>query len=111
MMAKTFSWSLNVPCGGASSFDLISPDRTVGIPSKRAEYFVRMPGEEPIRVDQVGEGVIGYGLGREEVPPTADRFHLLLDRVIQLEANELLPMYLIDPSISKPKRPFAVAEG
>lgn len=112
-LAKTLAWNHGALTTGASAFDLIDPLAVVVFPSKRGEYFVRVPGEEAIRTTSLPEPpFVGFGYGGEEVPPDAIRFGRLLAALPRWEPLRLNPEYLIEPSISLPKRPFpGVARG
>lgn len=105
-LAKTLAFATGVSVLGAQSFDLIDSEHTVAVPSKKGEFFVRRPGEAPFRTVELPEGeeIAGYGA---EMPnptyPNAARFASLLKRLEPLQAEKLLPQYLIEPSISSPK--------
>lgn len=107
-LAKSFAFALGVKAAGATSFDLIDDQATVVLPSKKGEFFVRRPGEEPYRTAELpNERFTGYGPGMaSEVVPNAARFASLLQRLQPVEPELLLPEYLIEPSISTPKKPF-----
>lgn len=105
VLAKTFGYLKGVPCAGADSFDLIAPDRTVVLPSKRGEFFVRLPGQAPVRTSELPEGdFAGFGYGGEDRYPQAAGFARLLDRLTPVEPERLVPDYRIEPSISVPKK-------
>ncbi len=106
VLAKTFAFLFGKPCGGLPAFDLVSVDRTVVLPLKRGEVFVRRPGEEPFPSTVAPPGdFVGYGLpDAEPVYPDAARFAGLIDRIDRMEAEDLVPKYLIEPSISIPKK-------
>jgi hypothetical protein len=108
VMAKTFGFLFEKPCAGANAFDLVSQSDTVVLPLKRGEYFVRRAGEAPYETKELpSEAFLGYGPpDREPVYPNASRFGALLDRLVQVSAEELLPAYLVEPSISVSKRPI-----
>lgn len=109
VLAKTLAYRLNVRVAGADAFDLISPSRVVVLPSKKLEYFVRRPGQAPVRTSIVPDGDwVGFGVpDHEEVFPEAARFGALMN-VLQWQGPiEFVPNYLIEPSISTPKKPFA----
>jgi tRNA threonylcarbamoyl adenosine modification protein YeaZ len=107
-LAKTFAFTHKKLAAGARSFDLVDADGVVVLPSKRGEWFVRRPGNEPVRTEELpNEPFSGYGNGIENpVYPRAEGFTKLLDRLVAVEAERLAPEYLIEPSISKPKVPF-----
>lgn len=112
-MAKTLAFASGVPCFGATAFDLIDPGAVVVFPSKRGEWFVRRPGQEVARVTALPEGpLVGFGPGFE-VPsyPLARSFGRLLENLRPIDPARLMPEYLIEPSISQPKVPFAGANS
>ena len=87
----------------------------VVIPNRRHEWFVRVPGHEVALVRHVPdgtttefpEGFVAYGIESHDHYPHATRIrHLVLEPVIP---NLLLPTYLVEPSISTPKVPYAGA--
>lgn len=107
-LAKTFAWAGGGQCGGASAFDLISLDQTVVFPSKRGEWFVRAVGGEVTRSETLpGSSFVGFGPSIESPTyPSARRFVSLLNRLDRIAPETLVPLYLIDPSISTPKQPL-----
>ena len=126
VLAKTLAWTncqFGIPClcGGAGAFDLISHDGVAVLPSKRGEWFIRFPGDEPFRSTEfpkVGEGlkVFGYGSGFEEAGgelkyPSAERFGVFLAAVSLVDAATFAPEYLIEPSISIPKKKLSLVGG
>ncbi|MBC8064324.1 MAG: tRNA (adenosine(37)-N6)-threonylcarbamoyltransferase complex dimerization subunit type 1 TsaB [Chlorobia bacterium] len=108
-IAKTMAFALGIKATGASSFDLISLTQTVVMPSKRGEFFIRVPGQEPIRQEVLPEGeFVGFGPGIEdEVFPDASRFADLASELKPVQPELLVPNYLIEPSISQPKKPLS----
>jgi hypothetical protein len=109
ILAKTFGYLYDKPVSGANAFDLISPTVAVALPSKKGEYFVRVPGEEPYRTEDLPDGdVLGYGaVFQESRPPHAKRFAALASLLVPTTAEVFVPDYLIQPSISTPKKPYA----
>lgn len=107
VLAKTLAWALHARCVGADSFDLVDPDALVVLPSKKGEYFVREPGAAPFRTNAVPQGAIGYGFEGAEDPPEAARFGRILSRLEPVAPEMLVPAYLIEASISQPKRPLS----
>lgn len=107
-LAKTLAFAVGGKATGASSFDLIDPSRDVVFPSKRGEWFVRRPGQPPIRQPSLPEGpFVGYGEGiAEPLYPHASGFSKLLTELVPLEPERLMPEYLMEPSISVPKQPY-----
>ncbi len=112
VLAKTLGYRLSVPVAGANAFDLISATETVVLPSKKNEWFVRLPGEKPFRTTQLPEKPwTGFGVeGEAEVYPSAANFKSLLGGLRWESAATFVPEYLIDPSISTPKKPFVRRE-
>lgn len=108
VLAKTFAFLQQGQVVGATAFDLINPTGTAVLPSKRGEYFIRLVGETPFRTTELpGEG-LGYGGAMApETPPDAARFASLLPELTPSDPMTFLPDYLIEPSISLPKKPFA----
>ncbi len=108
-LAKTFAFARGGRVAGVSSFDLISHERAVAIPSKKGEYFVRLPGEAPCRVVERPDcTLIGFGpwfVGHETYPD-ASRFSRLIPNLKHVDPGALVPAYLIEPNISLPKHPF-----
>ena len=108
-LVKTWAFAFGVPVTGADSFDLIDPEGTVAIPSKRGEFFIRRVGFAAIRAPALPEGPFaGYGPGIEpQAYPSAERFAPLLRHLPRLRPEELVPNHLLEPSISLPKKPYA----
>ena len=108
-LAKTLAYASEKPSSGADAFDLISPVQTVAIPSRKGEYFVRVPGNEPVRTAELPREVVGYGAAFETpMMPHAKRFAVLLPKLRPTEPELLLPEYLLEPSISVPKKPYGL---
>lgn len=112
-LAKTLAYATSAIVASISSFDLMSADETVVIPSRRGEWFVRIPGETPMRTTQLpAEGFVGYGVGIEPpVYPDAGEAMRCLDGLSLLMPAELRPVYLAEPSISTPKEPYRTRAG
>jgi len=108
VLAKTFAYMNSCEVAGASSFDLIHPDETVVLPSKRGEFFIRKPGQLAIRSVELPElPYVGFGPGVEPaIYPSAAAFVSLLSKISPASAMQFVPEYLIEPSISVPKTPF-----
>ena len=105
-LAKTFAYLANAQCAGADAFDLISPTETVILPSKKGEWFIRPVGQKPYRDTNLPDGpFLGFG-GTLESPtyPLASRFGALLKTLQPTTAEEFVPTYLIEPSISIQKK-------
>lgn len=97
VLAKTLAWERDVRCAGADAFDLVDPEATVCLPSRRNEWFVRVPGQEPTRTAEP-PSMVGT--------PSAVGFAKLIARLEPVSPAELVPAYLLAPSISTPKKPF-----
>lgn len=107
-LAKTLAYGCGVVCYGATSFDLVDPERSVVIPNRKGEWFLREPGLSAQLIRELPAQPLGYGPGVESPTlPDASRFRLHLARSMRPE--ELLPTYLVEPSISQPKKPYAGA--
>lgn len=104
-LAKTFALAHQVKASGANSFDLIDPESVVAFPSKRGEWFVRVPRQAVIRQSEYPEvAFVGFGPGVDSPTyPDASRFAALLDKLTLVDPEQLLPNYLIEPAISQPK--------
>jgi tRNA threonylcarbamoyladenosine biosynthesis protein TsaB len=107
-LAKTLAFAQGKQVGGLGSFDLIDATGTVVLPSKRGEWFVRNPGHDPIRQTELPPTPFsGYGTGIEDPTyPRAKNFARQLSKIVPMIPEKLLPEYLIEPSISIPKKPF-----
>jgi tRNA threonylcarbamoyladenosine biosynthesis protein TsaB len=111
-LAKTLAYLESVPVAGASAFDLIDPGSAVAIPCRKGEYLVRRPGEEPFLTKEIEPGTKGYGADFEhEVHPAASCFAPLLPRLEWTQPELLVPRYMLEPSISIPKRPYSQEAG
>jgi tRNA threonylcarbamoyladenosine biosynthesis protein TsaB len=108
-LAKTLAFACGTSAAGASSFDLVSADGRVVLPSKRGEFFVRDPGAEPFLTGSLPDGeFVGYGAGIESPTyPDAERFAPIVAQLKALQPEMLVPNYMIEPSISIPKKPYA----
>ncbi len=107
-LAKTLAYGCDVTCYGSTSFDLVDPDRSVVVPNRKGEWFLREPGAPPRLIQELPPDALGYGHGVErETFPDASRFRL--HSAQPLRPEELLPAYLVEPSISQPKKPYAGA--
>lgn len=111
MIAKSLAYVAGAKCGGASAFDLISPSKTVVLPSRKGEWFIRTIGSEPFRDNALpSEHFVGFG---GELPdqayPSASNFGELLDSLQVVSPEVFVPAYLIEPSISIQKKNIGVA--
>ncbi len=116
MLAKTFGFCNQVLVAGSNAFDLVNAHGTVALPSKRGEWFVRLPGEPPVRQGDVPQDATGYGWepvseGPRVQFPTARAFVKLVDHLEWVSPEVLMPDYLIEPSISTPNLPLSRMNG
>lgn len=107
-LAKTFAFAYDTLVAGASAFDLVSTESVVAVPSRKGEMFVRQQGKTPFRTsDPLVTPWLGYG--PDQLSPTfplAARFADLLDLLVPTTPEQFVPEYLIQPSISMPKKAF-----
>lgn len=108
-LAKTMAFLGQVPCAGVESFDLIHPKGAAAIPSKRTEFLVRdcAGSLSVVSASDVASGIPGYGAAYSE--PTYPNLAHLAQLVTELDWTEperLVPRYVLEPSISTPKRPM-----
>jgi tRNA threonylcarbamoyladenosine biosynthesis protein TsaB len=110
-LAKTLAYAHGTLAYGLDSFDLVSSGDVVVLPSKKGEFFVRQPGALPVRTTELPSGpFVGYGHERDEnAYPSAAAFAPRIATLKGCPPEKLVPAYLIEPSISTPKKPYAVA--
>lgn len=114
--AKVFGQALDRPVAGVSSFALIDDDRPVAIPCRRGEYFLRCPGREVEITRELPSDAVGYGaaFGVPEFPHAARACEAGIAEALPerrppwVEPAHLVPEYRLEPSITPPKKPFAV---
>jgi tRNA threonylcarbamoyladenosine biosynthesis protein TsaB len=112
-LAKTLAYVYGVCVAGVDAFDLVAHDRTVVLPNKRGEWFVREPGEVaaltsvPPTSDCVG---FGSSVGIQTYPEAINVANLLT-KLVPGAPEGLIPRYLVDPSISKPRKPFGASHA
>jgi tRNA threonylcarbamoyl adenosine modification protein YeaZ len=102
-MAKTMAFAQMVPAAAVSAFDLIDPERAVAIPSRKGEWFVRVPGSLPLVTKHLPDGVVGYGV--DATLPVARNADRLVASLVPMSPELLVPTYVAEPSISKPRDP------
>ena len=108
-LAKTFAYVHGKPCAGFSSFDLISPAKDVAIPCRKDLYLYRsVQNKEPILTAsddlQLGE-CVGYGKAFDK-PQYPDTGKAPISAAVLVKPEELVPNYVLEPSISTPKKPY-----
>ena len=109
-LAKSLAWAAGKECAAVSSFDLIDPASVVSFPSKRGEYYVRELDGKVTLASSPPEGSVGFGPDAvEPIYPEAKNAAILWDRLLPLDPALLLPNYILEPSISTPKSPYATA--
>lgn len=107
-LAKTLAWAAQASCMGVSAFDLISRSEPACIAIRRGVVLRRDPGQDARQVeDDEAQSVQGYGVdGAIEKHPEAARAAGWIAELKTVTPYELSPEYLIEPSISQPKRPL-----
>lgn len=107
-LAKTFAFALGKKCAGISAFDLIG-QVPVAIPARKGHYFLKTSTIEIVPEDDPRiKSAAGYGpafCGREQFPD-ASRAADFIGKLDAVSAEELLPNYILEPSISQPKIPY-----
>ncbi len=111
VFAKTMAMGTGALVAGASAFDLIAADRTVYVPSRKGEVFVRALAGEVSRMAAPPVDATGYQYGMDGAFPHAAKFAGLLAGLNYMNPEQLVPAYLSEPSISLPKKPFGVASA
>lgn len=109
-VVKTLAWSQGMKVAGIPSFELIA-EGAVAVPSRREMYLLRdkaagspkeVTGEEAIRA-----GAVGYGQAFSlPLYPDPRRAALSIGQLKWIAPEELLPWYILEPGISKPKTPY-----
>lgn len=109
-LAKSLAWANGKQCAAVTSFDLIAPDQVVSFPSRRGEYFIRgLDGSISLSPEKPAEAV-GFGPDFESPTyPDPARVAALWDRLTHVDPKLLVPNYVLEPSISTPKTPYATS--
>lgn len=110
-LAKTFGYLGSVPTAGVPAFDLISRELPAVVPNRKGEWFLRLPGQTAELVRELPAEFVGYGAGDPETFPDPARVAGLLGKLRWVGAEALTPAYLVEPSISQPKRAYGVLGG
>ncbi|HWP30465.1 MAG TPA: hypothetical protein VNK96_01885 [Fimbriimonadales bacterium] len=113
-IAKCLAYALGKKTAGLSAFDLIAPPPNtlpVAIPCRKNKYLLREHrGSPPILVSEDDprlENAIGYGsIFAHPVYPLPENAGHLFSSLEPIEPELLLPEYVLEPSISEPKRPY-----
>lgn len=113
-ITKTLAYAEAKMAAGFSAFDLISRRSPVAIPSRKGFYLFREPGGAPIEIaesDSRLKEAVGYGVVfDEQIFPSAERAGELFDLLSPVSPMELVPQYVLEPSISQPKKPYGLPE-
>lgn len=110
-LAKALAFAGNGRCGGIPAQRLVSHTGTVVLPSRKGEVFV-LNGDEFFLSENVPVGAVGYGSGVvDPVYPVSARCEQVWNEIAWTDPMHLIPRYLIEPSISTPKKPFSTAGG
>lgn len=95
------------PVYAVSAFDLISPEHPVAIPYKRNAFILRVPGMAPkIHEGKVDDSFAGYGGESPTGYPDWINAAAVFEEFTAIQALSLVPNYVVEPSISKPKVPY-----
>lgn len=116
-LAKTLAFANGKQCLASSAFDLMDRDLPVVIPNRKHEWFLRIPGKavEILRYEHGSghmlekgfpEEFVAYGMDDDRYPHAAQFRHLPME---PMSPEMLIPTYLVEPSISIPKTPYAEA--
>lgn len=112
-LAKTMAFAHGVQTVGIGSHALINSEGTAVVPLKRGEWFVRRLHDDIYAESELpDEEFLGYGPGIEpQTHPHAARIAPFLPELSPIAPELLAPLYLIEPSISTPKVPYARQGG
>jgi tRNA A37 threonylcarbamoyladenosine modification protein TsaB len=99
-IAKTLAYAEGVQVAGISSFDLIHPNGSAAVPSRKGKHLVRdergvdeLPNDDP-RV-----------IAADKSAPSATNAARLFGWLEIVDPMQLVPNYVLEPSISVPKAP------
>lgn len=108
VLAKVLASMLGAKTAGVSSFDLVALDGIAVVPSKRGEYWIRVPGDAPKKSESLpSRPYVGYGEGvLEPTFPDASAAVRLATSWQPMPPERLAAHYLAEPSISTPKTPY-----
>lgn len=99
-LAKTLAFAFGTRAAGFASFDLIDTG-SAGVPSRKGMYLVR----DREGIDELAEDharVVAANTSRPSAENGAERF----SSICSVPPEELMPNYVLEPSISKPKEAF-----
>lgn len=111
IIAKTLSFAFGKGVAGVESFDLICADGPAAVPSRKNMYLVRAErgsaAEEVTEEDPRLRMASGYGARfKDPTFPLPERVGPLLPMLKVVRPEELVPNYVLEPSISVPKKPY-----
>ncbi|MBN8689762.1 MAG: hypothetical protein J0L72_03100 [Armatimonadetes bacterium] len=104
MMAKTWAWTTGAKIGGILSFDLMAADGVASVPFKKDRWLVRTSSGDIVESDSL------EGCGYTSLDPDGGTFPKaanltqVFDRIKWATAVDLVPEYVLLPSISRPKK-------
>ncbi len=113
-VTKTLAFTMQKRVAGFSAFDLIAATGARRIPARRGAFLYTANGNEPIELpesDSRLENAVGYGGSfKTQFYPSAARAGEFFESMNVIPPEQLLPEYILEPSISTPKKPFSVTE-
>ena len=98
-IVKTLAFAEGVKVAGLTSFDLINPGGSAAVPSRKGKHLVRdSSGTDEVLSDdrRVELAVKGF--------PSAENAAKLFDTLEPVDPVVLLPNYVLEPSVSTPKK-------
>lgn len=102
-IVKTLAYALHKKAARISAFDLLPANSA--IPARAEQYYLRKDGEIIIVGHSEIDGCAGYGKAFEsQVFPDASAAKR--ERLVEVFPEALVPEYVLEPNISRPKRPF-----
>ncbi len=111
MLAKVWAHANGGEAAGVSSFDLIEGE-IVAVPTGKSRWLVRGKDELVFESREWRADWATYGSeGQPNSFPSAERAALLSERLRFLKPEVLTPAYGMEPSISRPKKPYGTAGG
>lgn len=105
--AKIFAHLTSCRIWSVESFDLIAREKTVVVPARKGEWFVRSPHGRAMLVRESPADALGYGHGiAPPVFPDAREAASVRADWRGSDPVSLKPYYFFEPSISQPKVPY-----
>ncbi|MBS1705625.1 MAG: tRNA (adenosine(37)-N6)-threonylcarbamoyltransferase complex dimerization subunit type 1 TsaB [Armatimonadetes bacterium] len=108
-LAKSLAYSRALPVSGVGANKLIAQTGLVVFPSRKGEWYIFSCDDEPVRSAVPPEGdFVGFGPGIDpQVFPSAANVAWYVRELVWGKPESLLPNYVMEPSISTPKRPLS----